>query len=103
MDHKDALLFAPLDGETARDFEISSEDDSMALSRGGEIYRASEAARMSFAEVGGIGSLVAGCLRIIPLRMREAGYRWIARNRKRLVRKAACDLPEEGMVEKLLK
>ena len=102
MDSQDRLRFAPLSGETAKEWGISTSDDSMGLVKDGETYRASEAARLAFYEAGGLGLLVAGTLRMIPLSMREWGYRWIARHRKSLVRKGSCDLPEEGMREKLL-
>lgn len=101
LDGDDRLLFAPLTGETARSFAIDLADDSMAVVDGGEIWRASEAARLAFRRAGGLGTLFAGILALIPLGMRTWGYHWIARNRKRLVKNEACGIPEEGMREKM--
>jgi len=102
MDSKDRLHFAPLGGETAQRWELLSEEDSMGIVLQGKLYRSSEAARLAFREAGGVGLLLAGLLKMIPLSLREWGYRWISKKRKSLVRKESCDLPEEGMREKLL-
>ena len=102
LDARDRLLFAPLNGETAKDLAIASDDDSMAFVKDGNIYRASEAARMAFCEAGGMGGVIGLFLKLLPLGLRDWGYRWIARNRKRLVKNDACGIPEEGMREKLL-
>ena len=102
LDEGDRLRFARLQGETAAEYAIDLTDDSMALVSGGQVYRASEAARRAFWAAGGVGTLVAGVLTLLPLKLRDWSYQWIARNRKRLVRSEACDLPEEGMREKMM-
>ena len=102
MDSADRLRFAPLGGETAKSWELLREEDSMGIVIEGKVFRASEAARFAFREAGGVGLLLAGLLEIIPLSLREWGYRWIAKKRKSFVRKESCELLEEGMREKLL-
>lgn len=103
LDADDQLLFAPMGGETAKKWGISMEaNDSMAVVKDGEVYRSSEAARLTFLGAGGLGRVIALVLQVVPLRVREWGYYFIARNRKKLVKKASCGIPEEGMREKLL-
>ena len=102
LDAGDRLRFAPLGGKTANEWGISKEEDSMALLRGGEIFRGSIAAGGAFEEAGGLGRVIAWILKIIPSRLREWGYRLIARHRKSLVTKGSCAFPEEGLPEKLL-
>jgi predicted DCC family thiol-disulfide oxidoreductase YuxK len=74
----------------------------MAFAEQGVIYRASEAARRAFWHAGGGGAFIAGFLTLLPVTLRNWGYQWVARNRKRLVKSEACGLPEEGMREKML-
>jgi len=102
LDAGDRLRFAPLSGETAVKWKVDTTDDSMAVVRNGETYRASEAARLAFLEAGGVGRVIALILKMIPIGLRNRGYYWIARNRKSLVKSEACGIPEEGMREKLL-
>lgn len=102
IDAHDRLRFAPLSGKTARERGVSTAEDSMALILAGETYRASEAARLAFAEAGGVGCILALILQLIPFPLRDWGYRGIAKNRKALFKKKSCELPEEGMMRKLL-
>ena len=102
LDGADRLNFAPLQGETAKKYKIDLSDDSMAFAERGGIYRASEAARRAFWNAGGGGAFIAGLLILIPTGIRNWGYRWIAKNRKRLIKSEACGIPEEGMREKML-
>lgn len=101
LDAGDRLLFAPLIGATARRYGIDLTDDSMAVAENGRTWRASEAVRLAFGRAGGLGLAVAGILAVIPMGARNWGYRVIARNRKRLVWKKECGVPEEGMREKM--
>jgi len=102
LDARDRLRFAPLGGETAKKFKIVRDDDSMAVVGNGAVFRASEAARFAFWGAGGAGLLVGCFLKLIPLKIRNWGYYGIAKNRKKLVKKEACGIPEEGLREKLL-
>ena len=103
LDDADVLRFAPLDGVTAKKWEISTEgDDSMGLVADGVVYRASEAARLAFWYAGGVGVLVALLIKAVPLRFREWGYRWIAKNRLKWGNGAGCAVPEAGLREKML-
>lgn len=102
VDGEDRLLFAPLQGETARRHEIDRENDSLAVIEDGEVWRASEAVMRACLRAGGPGLILGGILLLIPEPLREWGYRVVARNRLRLMKGGACGLPEEGMREKLL-
>ena len=102
LDGADRLKFAPLQGDTAKQYKIDLSDDSMAFAERGEIYRASEAARRAFWIAGGGGAFIAGLLILMPMSIRDWGYQWVAKNRKRLVTSEACGIPEEGMREKML-
>ena len=102
LDSEDHLLFAPLSGSTAAEWGITMEDDSMALVKDGEIFRASEAVRLTLGGTGGIAAVLAALLKLVPLSLRDWVYREIARRRKSLVKTAACSIPEKGMAEKVL-
>ncbi len=102
LDADDRLLFAPLNGVTANDRGITMDDDSMAVVVGGQIFRASEAARLALAGTGGVAGIVAATVRLIPLFLRDWIYRAIARRRKSLVKTVACSIPEAGLAAKLL-
>ncbi|MEN8785985.1 MAG: DUF393 domain-containing protein [Akkermansiaceae bacterium] len=102
LDGSDRLNFAPLQGETAKKYKIDLSDDSMAFAERGEIYRASEAARRAFWNAGGGGAFIAGFLTLMPMNIRNWGYQWVAKNRKRLVKSEACGILEEGMRKKML-
>ena len=102
LDAGDRLLFAPLIGSTAKEWGITMEDDSMAVVKDGEVFRASEAARLALAGTGGVAGVIGAAICVIPLRLRDAVYREIARRRKSLVKTAACSVPEPGMAAKVL-
>lgn len=102
LDAEDHLLFAPLNGKTAEERGITMDDDSMAVVRNGEVYRASEAARLALGSTGGVAALLAGLIRVVPVGARDWMYRQIAKRRHVLGRPETCGLPEEGMAEKIL-
>lgn len=101
LDVQDRLVFAPLQGEVARELKIDQAIDSMAFYEGDEVWRSSEAVRRACRAAGGTGLFLWGILSLIPLSFRELGYRIVASNRKRLFRIPSCRLPEEGMSEKM--
>lgn len=103
LDVKDQLCFAPLDGVTAGECGIDNQDeDSVALFYDGAVYRSSEALRLTLAQVGGVGYVISGILKVIPFALREWVYRWVARNRRVLVKRSCGADLEEGMLGKLL-
>ena len=95
LDRRGRLRFAPLQGPAAQgylrqhglpvgDFESmilvpdwTRRDESIALVR-------TEAAITALREVGGIGRAVAVVFRVIPALWRDAGYRLVARWRRRV-------------------
>ncbi|YCM45865.1 DUF393 domain-containing protein [Verrucomicrobiaceae bacterium 227] len=102
LDAGDRLLFAPLSGMTAKKWGITMADDSMAVVKDGQIFRASEAARLALAGTGGVAGVIAATMGLVPLALRDGVYREIARRRKSLVKTAACAIPEQGMAAKVL-
>lgn len=102
IDDHDRLRFAPLGGQTAQKCGIDRSVDSIAVIEHEKVWRSSEAVRVACQRSGGIGIFFSVALSAIPHRIREKGYRLIARNRRKLIRDATCGLPEQGMREKAL-
>ncbi|MBV6472469.1 MAG: hypothetical protein JPMHGGIA_00725 [Saprospiraceae bacterium] len=72
----------------------SGQPDSLLLIRGNQLYRESDAALELFGLLGGTWRSVL-LLRYVPRPLRDAVYRWIARNRHRLVTPGkTCSLPD---------
>ena len=93
----DLFLFAPLQGETARE-RLSAEDtktiDSIVLLEGRLSYRRSAAVVRVLWRLGGVWKLLAGLLWLIPSPLRDVGYKLVARTRYRLFgKKETCRLP----------
>jgi len=100
------LVFAPLQGETARE-RLPPEDlanlNSMVVSVGEETYRRSAGVVRVLWGLGGIWGLLGTLLWLIPLPIREGGYRVFARNRYRFFGKhESCRLPLPEERERIL-
>lgn len=102
LDRHHRLRFAPLGGETAELHEIDETIDSIAVVSGGEVTRESDAVVEVLLRAGGIAMLAGWVLKVVPKRLRDWGYRLIARHRQRIPVKESCALPEGGLVGKLL-
>jgi len=109
------LQFAPLQGETARDFlpeglRDTSETATVALARsaagsGGaatEVLVRSRAILGACVDLGGMWRPAGWLGLAIPQRLADAGYRWIARNRLRFFPGGACALPTANERRQLL-
>ena len=101
LDVQDRLVFAPLQGSLAKDYAIDRSEDSMAFVEGGQIWRSSDAVRKVCRTAGGAGVLLWAILTLVPRPIREFGYRLVASYRKSFPGSRTCDLPEEGMKEKM--
>ena len=96
-DRRQTFRFAPLQGETAREYlsadEISALKTVVLVDESGA-YRQSTAVLRVLRRLGGVWPLVGGVLRLIPPPLRDVGYRLVARNRYRIFgKKEACRMP----------
>jgi len=107
-DRKDRLQFAPLQGETATGMKLgefaSVENGSMVVWRESDnttLFRSDAALELCNA-LGGICKCGV-IFRIVPRPLREACYRFIARNRIRWFGHAdTCSLPDPQLLKRLL-
>jgi predicted DCC family thiol-disulfide oxidoreductase YuxK len=99
-DHAGHFRLAAMQGEHGRSLLIAhglSPDDpvSFLLVEQGQGYGDTDAIARVLARLGGPWRAMGVMLRMIPRRLRDAGYRWIARHRYRLFgRRTQCRLPE---------
>lgn len=96
-DRKGHVLFAPLQGTTAAtrlDAADTATLDTVVLLDNGRSYKRSSAIARLLKQLGGIWSVLAWLLWLIPWPLRDFGYRIIAKVRYRLFgRKESCRLP----------
>lgn len=112
-DHRGAIRFAPLQGETAERV-VSGEwrvegsgtrtfDTIVWLDSSGREFVRSSAAVRVLRRLGGVWSLIGWLLWLIPRPLRDIGYRLIAANRYRLFgKKETCRLPSPAERERFL-
>src|SRR5690606_39065400 len=101
LDDDEPLRFAPLQGDTARALlpEAGVSEATMSTmaiwTPDGALRYKSDAVIEILRQIGGVCALgVAG--RALPRGWRDGLYDWVARRRRRLVRKAYCAMPEPG-------
>ena len=110
LDRNQKLLFAPLQGETARKYlrpeqaEVRPADlRSIVYWEDGRGVRCSTAIVRSLLQIGGIWRLAGYALWIIPRPLRDWGYTVIASNRYRWFGKSeSCRMPAPGERERFL-
>ena len=106
-DKNKKLRFAPLQGTTAASVLPSysanpTEVESVLLLEKGKLYRDSSAALRIAKNLGGGWKLLYGLI-IVPKFIRDAVYKWIARNRyKWYGRREQCMVPGTGIQERFL-
>jgi len=105
-DRRARLRFSPLQGETAK-AQLASEDraglGSLIVSRGDRTFRRSAAVVRILWELPYPWPLLGWALWLVPLPLRDLGYRLFARFRYRLFgRLEACRLPQPGEAERFL-
>ncbi len=104
-DEKGLIEFAPLQGELARKFELKGYAEkgggSMVILReeDGEIFTKGDALLELGKTLGGVFRVLAVMFSILPVRLRNAAYDLMARNRNRLA--GACELPDEGLRKRI--
>ncbi len=107
-DRRDALRFAPLQGETYAALAIPGKPtdmSSLVLLRDGRLYTHSSATVRMLRLLGGIWPVVGALLWVVPKPLRDAGYRVVARNRYRIagrVEPGACAIPSPDIAARLL-
>lgn len=96
-DRQSALRFAPLQGQTYAALDLPGKPtdmSSLVLLRDGRLFTRSSATVRMLLLLGGIWPAVGALLWIIPRPLRDAGYRFLARNRYRIAgRTDACMIP----------
>ena len=105
-DREDVLLFAPLQGETAKQF-ISTIDplnlQTVVFASEGKIYTKSDAVLEILQSIGGIWRL-AVIFKVVPKSIRDAAYSYVAKNRLTWFgKKETCRMPTEKERGKLWK
>jgi predicted DCC family thiol-disulfide oxidoreductase YuxK len=106
-DHHDRLIFAPLQGELAKQYQLeqyaSETDGSMVLLRssdGKRFFRSDSVLEICRALRGIF--LLGLCAKILPHRIRDGLYRFVAKNRINWFGHAdACSLPDAQLLKKL--
>lgn len=96
-DHRGAIRFAPLQGETAklRTNAVTSDINTVVWTdaHGHDFLRSAAAVRVLW-QLGGVWWLIGWLLWLIPLPLRDLSYRIIAANRYRLFgKKETCRMP----------
>jgi len=98
-DHSGVLYYAPLQGETAKAHlpdELIQEGclSTLVYRQGdGSLFLRSEAIATLLIDLGGFHRILGKLIKIVPLGIREAIYRWVARHRKKLFSKSECRMP----------
>lgn len=105
-DQRGALRLAPLQGETA-DTMLSAEDresvSSVVLVAAGRRYRRSAAIIRVLWRLGPFWKAAGGLLWLVPLPLRDLGYRLVASQRYRVFgRKETCRMPTPEERDRLL-
>ena len=105
-DHREALRYAPLQGSTYAAIPIPGKPtalDTLVLLDNGQLLTRSNAALAILTHVGGGWRILAAIGRVIPRTLRDAVYRIIARNRRRIFGgPEACQLPTAADRARLL-
>lgn len=103
-DREQRLLFAPLQGETAKALlpETLRDPQSVVLLHGDVIHTQSEAVLQTVSLLGK-GWRILLAFRLVPRFLRDGLYRMVARHRANLTpRSSTCRLPVEDLGERLL-
>lgn len=96
-DQRALLRFAPLQGETAAQLipqDVRNRLDTMVYVRHGQLYYRSAAIARMLRDLGGIWGMVGFALWLIPVPLRDIGYRCVSALRYRLFGKhESCRMP----------
>ena len=107
-DKKDMFKFAHISSQTGTEilkkFGIDPNlHDSFIYVKGDEYFMYSDGAGQVLLQLSGIYSFLGKLVLAFPLKMRDAIYKWVARNRYRFFgRKKSCDIPSQSILDKFL-
>ncbi len=105
-DHRRQFRFAPLQGETARrqlNIQPGETLTTIILTDECGRYVQSDAVWRVLDRLGGRWRLAGGCLRLVPVPLRNVAYRYIANRRYRWFgKRTACRLPTSAEREQFL-
>ena len=105
-ERRDALRFAPLQGETYRALAIAGKPtdmSTMVLLEGGRLFTRSDSWVRVLRRVGGVWSAVGAVIGVIPRGPRDWAYGVIARRRHAWFGRAdACAVPSPGQRARFL-
>lgn len=104
------LYFAPLQGAAAQTVVPLEYRQSLSTvvynrahaDRQHSLHIRSDAVLLALTDIGGFWRIVAGCLRLLPIRLRDWFYNRIANNRNRLSDHATCPLPTKEEQARIL-
>lgn len=110
-DRSARLRFAPLQGETAA--KRLPADLRQADSLSTVVYLHDDAGKQephvrsgavgrALVDLGGFWGLMGRALLLVPSGLREAGYRFVARHRRKIFPKSKCALPSLGQQSRIL-
>ncbi|MBL0238064.1 MAG: DUF393 domain-containing protein [Saprospiraceae bacterium] len=108
VDKKNVFKFAHITSQTGskilNKFGIDSNlHDSFIYVKDQEYYMYSDGAGQVLLQLGGAYAVMGKILLAIPLTIRDAIYKWVARNRYKLFgRKQSCDIPSQSKLDKFL-
>ncbi|HRI34286.1 MAG TPA: DCC1-like thiol-disulfide oxidoreductase family protein [Saprospiraceae bacterium] len=108
VDKNNDFKFAHISSQTGskllNKFGIDSNlHDSFIYVKDQEYYMYSNGAGQVLLQLGGAYALMGKILLAIPLTIRDAIYKWVARNRYKLFgRKQSCDIPSKSILDKFL-
>jgi predicted DCC family thiol-disulfide oxidoreductase YuxK len=105
-DKEDVLLYAPLQGETAKQFVANIDPENLetvVFNSNGKTYTKSDAVIEILQSIGGIWRL-AVIFKVVPKSIRDAVYSYVAKNRLSWFgKKETCRMPTEKERGKLWK
>lgn len=103
-DFKFAHITSQTGGKLLNKFGIDSNlHDSFIYVKNQEYYMYSDGAGQVLLQLGGAYAVMGKILLAIPLTLRDAIYKWVARNRYKLFgRKQSCDIPSQSILDKFL-
>lgn len=107
-DKKDVFKFAHISSRTGiellKKFGIDPIlHDSFIYVKANEYCMYSDGAGQVLLQLGGAYALMGKILLAMPLTIRDAIYKWVARNRYRFFgRKQSCDIPSQSILDKFL-
>ena len=108
VDKKNEFKFAHISSQAGskmlNKFGIDSNlHDSFIYVKDQEYYMYSDGAGQVLLQLGGVYALMGKILLAIPLTIRDAIYKWVARNRYKLFgHKQSCDIPSQSILDKFL-